>query len=142
AALLRRADPPLEPEPEEAVIRFTDTVFRGWREGELQWLIASEQIEQRPEDGVFFTEIREGALYSEGEAYLEFRAREGHWNPDTDVLRLAGSVQALRSGELVFQTDVLFWHGAEEWLHAPGTVELSVDGNQVRAEGMEADAKD
>lgn len=118
--------------------RLTATRVVGRRQGERQFELDAGSIGDE-EDWVLLEDIENGLLYRDGGVFVSFRADAGRWHRSSNNLVLTGDVVLEYDGRVHLRTEEIEWKADLEIVVAPVPVRMTVDGDEVTANAMEAD---
>lgn len=118
--------------------RLTATRVVGRRQGERQFELDAGSIGDE-DDWVVLEDIENGLLYRDGTVFVSFQADAGRWHRPSNNLVLTGDVVLEYDGRVRLRTEEIEWRAEDEIVVAPLPVRMTVDGDEVTANSMEAD---
>lgn len=121
--------------------RLIATRVVGRRQGERQFELEAGAIGDDG-DWVVLENIENGLLYRDGDVFVSFAAEGGRWHRPTNNLELYGNVHLHYDERVTMRTERLQWMAEREVVVSDEPVELSIDGDTVRALSMEANLDD
>lgn len=117
---------------------FSATRVVGRHQGERQFELDAGRIGD-DDDAVNIEQIKNGVLYRDGEVFVTFEAAAGRWERTSNNLTLIGDVVLVYDERVHMETERLLWHAADEIVTAPDLVRMTIDGDVVLSDEMEAD---
>lgn len=132
------------PGPGEPPTRFTGVEFVGRKQGQKQYKLHFDVVEQEEgSDGfISFAGLKDGVIYQEGKPYYGLEARTGRWREKNNDFELRGDIVVTREGKVAFRSQEVYWDGTKEILMAPTPVEVDLDGVHATSDRLTANLKE